>query len=368
MKNILFATDFSQASRDAFPLVLKLAEKFSANLTLIHVYQIPHTYKFPYTAETFNIEKKEIEEAGKRMQEIFDTHFNFDDTDVKVDWKVVRDSSAVRGIVNYVEEEPFDLIALAVRGDNRSEEKLFGSMIKNLISESPKPVMVIPDNIKDIYIDKVLFSSNLSPGEILSLNALIELFAPHQPQVTVVHIKTPDEEKEAYRKENFEKLLKKHIKYPNLEFVEVESPNIFGSLDNYVKDHSYEIIAMTKQWHSSFFYRLFHEDLVAKMEFSSSIPVISFNQSDMDFVMQGADRDEEDMDIIKKLDGDAGFNDILVEISEVTMEIKTNYPSLYRHLDEDPITIPSKGSPEVNKQALKDYLYRLKALKRNFNK
>ena len=51
---------------------------------------------------------------------------------------------------------------------------------------------------------------------------------------------------------------------------------------------------------------------------------------------------------------------VLGEISELTTDIETNYPELYRSLDENPLTIPAKNHPQVNKDDLKEYLESLK--------
>ncbi|TQO36423.1 hypothetical protein GQ41_0998 [Arenibacter algicola] len=53
---------------------------------------------------------------------------------------------------------------------------------------------------------------------------------------------------------------------------------------------------------------------------------------------------------------------VLGEISELTSDIETNYPELYRSLDENPLTIPAKNHPQVNKDDLKEYLESLKEL------
>lgn len=53
---------------------------------------------------------------------------------------------------------------------------------------------------------------------------------------------------------------------------------------------------------------------------------------------------------------------VLGEITELTSNIETNYPELYRSLDENPLTIPTKVHPHVDKEALLDYLESLKQL------
>ncbi|NJB70405.1 hypothetical protein GGR42_000867 [Saonia flava] len=57
-----------------------------------------------------------------------------------------------------------------------------------------------------------------------------------------------------------------------------------------------------------------------------------------------------------------GLQSILSEIILLTNTIETDYPELYKFLDETPITIPSKNHPEIDKNAMKDYLESLKQL------
>lgn len=54
--------------------------------------------------------------------------------------------------------------------------------------------------------------------------------------------------------------------------------------------------------------------------------------------------------------------DLLTEISKVTRDIETNYPSIYEHLDEIPMTIPDQQNPDINAKELEDYLESLKEI------
>jgi hypothetical protein len=56
------------------------------------------------------------------------------------------------------------------------------------------------------------------------------------------------------------------------------------------------------------------------------------------------------------------LNTILQEITELTTNIETNYPSLYKSLEENPITIPASSQPDVDKVVMQDYLKSLKQL------
>jgi hypothetical protein len=60
-------------------------------------------------------------------------------------------------------------------------------------------------------------------------------------------------------------------------------------------------------------------------------------------------------------------NKLLREITKLTAKIETNYPELYRNLDENPITLPESNDPNINKQVLENYLESLKQLLKHHN-
>lgn len=57
---------------------------------------------------------------------------------------------------------------------------------------------------------------------------------------------------------------------------------------------------------------------------------------------------------------------ILTEITELTTNIETNYPQLYRTLDENPMTIATSNHPHVDKIAMQEYLESLKDLLKHY--
>ena len=56
------------------------------------------------------------------------------------------------------------------------------------------------------------------------------------------------------------------------------------------------------------------------------------------------------------------LQNILEDIAEITTDIETNYPELYRTLDENPMTIATSNHPHVDKIAMQEYLGSLKQL------
>ena len=53
---------------------------------------------------------------------------------------------------------------------------------------------------------------------------------------------------------------------------------------------------------------------------------------------------------------------ILKEILKITTTIETEYPELYRFLEENPMTLPAADHPKVDEDTLTEYLKSLKGL------
>ena len=58
---------------------------------------------------------------------------------------------------------------------------------------------------------------------------------------------------------------------------------------------------------------------------------------------------------------------LLIEILNITLEIKTKYPELYQYLDETPNTIPSGDNTKVDMIALENYLETLEDMLKSYN-
>ncbi len=56
------------------------------------------------------------------------------------------------------------------------------------------------------------------------------------------------------------------------------------------------------------------------------------------------------------------LHNILKEIVQLTTNIETNYPELYRSLDENPMTLPVSKHPHMDKEVMQEYLESLEQL------
>lgn len=60
--------------------------------------------------------------------------------------------------------------------------------------------------------------------------------------------------------------------------------------------------------------------------------------------------------------------ELLTKISNITRDIETNYPDVYKYLNENPMTIPNMEHPSVSETELKEYLASLETLLEKYRK
>jgi hypothetical protein len=60
--------------------------------------------------------------------------------------------------------------------------------------------------------------------------------------------------------------------------------------------------------------------------------------------------------------------ELLSEISNLIRKIETDYPDLYKYLDENPVTIPNMQHPKVSTEELQNYLNTLNDLINKYKK
>lgn len=56
------------------------------------------------------------------------------------------------------------------------------------------------------------------------------------------------------------------------------------------------------------------------------------------------------------------LQELTSEISQLTLQIQEKYPSLHKHLQENPVTIPDGDGDEIRIKHLSDYLKSLKQM------
>ncbi len=292
MEKILYATDFSKNAEKAFHFALKIAEKHRAELIMLHVFDIPPMWGHPQIDYPFDKTREAKKSWVSTLQEFFEQFIS----DINPTFLAIENTSAVEGILSVITKQKPDLVIIGTKGKSLLKEIFIGSTTKVLVKQSPVPVLAIPKNADYSDFDNVLYASDFRDVDIDALEQLIELVKPSKPEIRLIHVSSDNEYNANQKMEWFKDLVKDNISYKNISFELLLSDRVFERLSNYVQNHEIDMMVMLEKEHHGIVEKLFHEDLVLKMEFHSSIPILSYNEH---YLRAADDQDVKIEDTIK---------------------------------------------------------------------
>ncbi|MEM3459469.1 MAG: universal stress protein [Candidatus Bathyarchaeia archaeon] len=150
IKKILVAIDGSEHADKALDFALDIAEKYSATVTIINVFQVPRViypmieypgepFAYPanwdeFTKEVKDIHEKILSNAFKRAKDL--------KPNLKIS-TVLKEGRPADKIVETAKEENFDLIVMGHRGLGRVKEFFLGSVADRVADEAHCPVIIV---------------------------------------------------------------------------------------------------------------------------------------------------------------------------------------------------------------------------------
>ena len=191
IKKILYPTDFSNCSKQAFPHALFLAQKYSAELHILHVITI-HTgdtynpeYDFPHLEEyNIHLEKHAMEESDKLVKE-----HKSDVTRIIKIQKRGYSPSAI--ILQYANENDMDLIVMGTHGRRGLGYLFLGSVAEEVTRFAKRPVYTIREQkpTKSIdKIDRILVPVDFSKYSRQALQYANELCKEYHAELELIHV------------------------------------------------------------------------------------------------------------------------------------------------------------------------------------
>jgi nucleotide-binding universal stress UspA family protein len=155
IKKILYATDLSKNSAYAYRYAMNLAEKYDAEIVILHVIEpIPPMVKHYVKGfvDEINWEEKikyEQEMAVERIRKRLEQFCKKESQDAPqcvalVSTVLVRPGHPVEEILKAADEEQCSLIVLGTHGKGFLKQTFLGSVARSVLDRAKNPVFIVP--------------------------------------------------------------------------------------------------------------------------------------------------------------------------------------------------------------------------------
>jgi nucleotide-binding universal stress UspA family protein len=188
LQKILYATDFSDASLAALPLVSTIAHKYGSRVFVANVWTpVPYAMVGPEAAAVLQHEAELRARAQVRDLTKAEGLAGLSTT------AIVRSGSPTEELVRFVRQQKIDLVILGTHGRTGMKHLLMGSVAEELFRHLPCPALTVGPNVSKAAMQRagikhILFPTDLSDESQAVFPYLTSLAAEYRASLTLLHV------------------------------------------------------------------------------------------------------------------------------------------------------------------------------------
>lgn len=172
MQKILVPTDFSDCANHALDYALHLAQKLSAEITVLSAYHIPSVGS---ATIVMNIQE-DLHKETKNELELLISEKQSKYPKVKITGRT-EFSAPSNAIARACETDEYELVVMGTTGSSGLKELFFGSTTSQLIDKVKTPILAVPERSDFLSIDTVLMACSLESIKSVDSMNFLKLFA-----------------------------------------------------------------------------------------------------------------------------------------------------------------------------------------------
>lgn len=205
IKNVLLATDFSEASHSALSCALSIARAYDATIHALHVVT-PDAYMCatPESARAFDSMEEAVQtEMAKVSARI---------SGLRNEATIERASSVWAAIEEIMRKNDIDLIVVGTQGRTGARKLLLGSTAESIFRQARVPVLTIGPAVREgIHsggkFHCVLFATDLTEASLSAASFALSIAEDNDAKLALLHVSGRLDGKEAARHARSEKTI-----------------------------------------------------------------------------------------------------------------------------------------------------------------
>lgn len=273
MKKILFPTDFSEASHNAFVHALKWSKLVQGELVLLHTFELP-IYDNQFFPENYitiynSIELSQFEMFKHEIPKLRAIAEKEHLDKIKMSHRL-KQGDLVSNIKETIKEESIDYVVMGTSGATVGKVFFIGTNATSVIIDAGIPVFCVPSDAPFQNINTIGFTTRFRAKDKKALELVLQLAHKAKAKVKCLYVKTSDSDvtkatiaawKEEYKSEP-------------IEFFVIEDDDVQAIITDFIMYKEVDLLIMLP-YKRGFFEGLFKPSLTKKLTIDFEIPILS---------------------------------------------------------------------------------------------
>ncbi|HSC40083.1 MAG TPA: universal stress protein [Chitinophagaceae bacterium] len=247
MKNILIATDFSQAGHNACLYGIELAAAFNARVILFSAYQ-----QLPVPVSEAPVILTQENMSGYVKEQLVQEAAVINRGGAVELETVCMEGLVATGILATARKYEVDIIIAGMKDRGKGFRKLFGSTVTSLARRSHVPVIVVPVNVPYTEISAIALATenDIDPDtDTHSLESLGEIGSKFNSRLYLVRV-AENSYREAFEERNKPVWLKSKLRTLAPEYKCISGKAVPEALNEFVMGYHIKMLALLPHQHS----------------------------------------------------------------------------------------------------------------------
>jgi len=275
-KKILFPTDFSAASKNAFIYALQFADSINAEIVTVHVYELPQAHfvnAVAYLHEIYDVTELASFENYRDEVPAFRTVAELNNLSHIKMTHVLIAGDTVSQIRKMAENDNFDLVIMGTKGGNSFKESIFGTVATKVMNEVKSLILVIPADCNYQAIRKILFLTQYKAADTEAFKKIASFAKTFKAQLDCLQVSADKENPEDETREDW----KQWANLGTTHFHSIKGDDTEGLTLEFVKSNEIDLVVL-HVYHKNFFEKFFETSISKKLALHASIPLLAIHE------------------------------------------------------------------------------------------
>ena len=281
-KNIVVATDFSDASLVAYHYAHRLASRFGASLKVVHAFQIfvnparPEMTELTEFAPSFS-ELKEMNE--KRMSDFIHETMNMADSDVLVASRVKVTTEVKLGfapdcLIEISSDPSVDLLVLGTSGEKNWFDRLLGSVSVEVSQNAHCPVMLVPQKADFQGFHNILYAVSEDSAKPKTVRTVVDWAKYFMSSLHFVHVNVePTDELKEPMRHFFDNYIEHYAPSMPYSISTVNAKSVMKGIWQYSSKNDIDLVVVVSH-HRDFWARFNHHSVSKDLSLHTHLPIL----------------------------------------------------------------------------------------------
>jgi nucleotide-binding universal stress UspA family protein len=188
LKRIVYATDFSDASRSALPVVTAIARHYGSRIYAAHVWS-PAMYPMIGRDAVAVMDRRHQRQAQAELEKLLGMP---ELAGISAD-TVLRHGTPAEQLQRVVKEHNIGLVVAGTHGRTGFKHRVLGSVAEELVRSLSCPVLTVGPRLAKRFeklekIERVLFPTDFSQESLAVFPYLVSLAHEYRSRLTILHV------------------------------------------------------------------------------------------------------------------------------------------------------------------------------------